>query len=224
MKTSNALELKPHYLASLFLAATIATANAAGLTPIAVGDADVTAAIAGRANLALASGGGVAFSSSDLGPAYAWDRVNDGVTDGSGNSWIPATTAGTEFVAVKPAGPSTVGTVVWSGQAGYNGRSAGTWILQYTTDASPAAGSTWTEIGTYTYSEPACASPMPRTGFAFTPIGNVTAIRLLITSVSCAQQAAVQELEVYGPLSLTPSSVGDAPVAGRTAWRRVPSR
>ena len=82
MKTPQTLGLKPHFPASLFLAAATATAQAASLTPIAVGDAAVAAALAGRANVALASGGGVAFSSSDLGPAYAWDRVNDGVIEG----------------------------------------------------------------------------------------------------------------------------------------------
>lgn len=219
MKTPNGPVVKPGFLAAAILAATLAGAPATALTPIAVGEEAVTAVLAGRANLALASGGGVAFSSSDLGTAYAWDRLNDGVRDGSGNSWIPATTGGAEFAAVKFAAASTVGTVAWSGQAGYNGRSAGTWVLQYTTAAAPSAGSTWTEIGTYLYAEPSCNTPMPRTCFSFTPVAQVTGLRLLITSVSCGQQAAVQELEVYGPLSLTPSAVGDAPVAAAIAGR-----
>jgi hypothetical protein len=197
----------------------VATAGAANLTPIAVGDPAVTITLAGRPDLALASGGAVAFSSSDLTPDYAAPSVNDGVIDHSGNSWIPLTTGGAEFVAVRFTSASVVGTVVWSGQTGYNGRSAGTWVLQYTTDASPAAGSTWIEIGTYIYAEPTCGSPMPRTCFAFTPVANVTAVRLLVTSVSCGLQAAVQELEVYGPLSLSPSAVDDAAVAAAIAGR-----
>jgi len=56
-------------------------------------DAPVSAAIAGRPNHALASVGGVAFSSTDLTPDYAAARVNDGVINQTGNSWIPSTTA-----------------------------------------------------------------------------------------------------------------------------------
>lgn len=70
----------------LFAAASIPVANAASLTPAVTGDAPVGDAIAGRANHALASGGGVAFSSTDLGAAYAAPRVNDGVIDHTGNS------------------------------------------------------------------------------------------------------------------------------------------
>jgi hypothetical protein len=205
--------------ASLLLAAGLAAAQPATLIPGATGDAAVTDLVAGRPNLALASGGATAFSSSDLTPDYAAPRVNDGVADNSGNSWIPASTAGTEFVALKLAAAGAVGAVAWSGQTGYNGRSAGTWLVQYTTDPNPAAGSAWTDIGAYTYTEDTCASPMPRTCFSFTPVGNATAIRLLITTESCNIQAAVQELEIYEPLALTPTAVGDAAVAGAISGR-----
>lgn len=56
------------------------TSNAASITPSVTGDA-VAAAIGTRMNIAAAANGGVAFSSSDLGPAYASDRLNDGVID-----------------------------------------------------------------------------------------------------------------------------------------------
>ena len=207
-------------LAALFLAvSSIPVANAATLNPADVGDAPVSTAIAGRANHALASGGGVAFSSSDLTPAFAAPRVNDGVIDHSGNSWIPTTTAVTDFVAVKFGSAQTVGAIVFHGQTGYNGRSAGIWSLQYTTDAAPTAGSTWAEIGTYTYVEPGCAQPMPRSLFSFTPIAGVTAVRLGLLNSACGSQLAVQELEAYSPVSVTPSATGDAPVAGAIAGR-----
>ena len=207
-------------LTALLLAATgIPPANAASVTPVATGDAPVSAAIAGRSNHALASGGGVAFSSTDLGAAYASPRVNDGVIDHSGNSWIPSTTASTDFVAVKFGAAQTVGAIVFHGQTGYNGRSAGTWSLQYTTDAAPAAGSAWTEIGAYTYAEPSCAQPMPRSLFSFTPVAGVTAVRLVLQNSACGIQLAVQELEAYSPVSLSPSVTGDAPVAGASAGR-----
>src|SRR5216117_1473467 len=152
---------------------------AATLTPGVVGDVDVAAAVAGRANVALASAGGVAFSSSDLGPNYSAPDVNDGVIDHTGFSWIPATANVNEFVGVRFAGANTLGAVVWHGQTGYNGRSGATYSLQYSTDPNPGAGSTWTAIGAYTYTEANCATPMPRTYFAFTPIAGVTGIRLL---------------------------------------------
>lgn len=67
----------------------------------------------------------MAFSSTDLTPDYAVPRVNDGVIDHSGNSWIPSTTTATDFVALKFASVQTVSAIVFHGQTGYNGRSAG---------------------------------------------------------------------------------------------------
>ena len=201
-------------LTALLLAVTsIPLANAASLTPAATDDAPVSTAIAGRSNHALASGGGVAFSSTDLGPAFASPRVNDGVIDHTGNSWIPTTTASTDFVAVKFGAAQSVGAIVFHGQTGYNGRSAGTWSLQYTKDAAPAAGSAWTEIGTYTYAEPSCAQPMPRSFFSFNVISNVTGVRLVLQNAACSIQLAVQELEAYGPL-VSPPTIDAQPAGG----------
>jgi hypothetical protein len=207
------------FVALAFGAAGIISLPAAALSPAATGDANVAALLAGRANHALASAGGVAFSSTDLGPDYAAPRVNDGVIDHTGNSWIPSTTAPTDFVAVRFGAAQTVSALVFHGQTGYNGRSAGTWSLQYTTDASPAAGSAWNEIGTYTYAEAGCAQPMPRSYFSFTPIANVTAVRLLLLNSACSIQLAVQELEAFSPVAVTPSVTGDAPVAAAISGR-----
>ncbi len=218
-KPASHMTLRTTLPAVLLVSASFSLANAASLTPAATGAASVGAAVAGRSNHALASAGGVAFSSTDLTPDYAAARVNDGVVDHSGNSWIPSTTASSDFVAVKFGAAQTLGAVVFHGQTGYNGRSAGTWSVQYTKDAAPAAGSTWTEIGTYIYAEPSCAQPMPRSLFSFTPVAGVTAVRLVLLNSACGIQLAVQELEAYSPIALSPSVTGDAPVAGAIAGR-----
>jgi hypothetical protein len=199
------------------IGASVVGADAATITPGATGSAPVAAAIAGRANLALASAGSLAFSSSDLTPDYAFPRVNDGVIDNlSGNSWIALTTAAGEFVGVTLSAPANVSAVVWHGQTGYNGRSAGTWRLEYTTDASPTGASSWTEIGTYTYAEPGCASPMPRSFFSFAPISGVTGLRLLLGAATCSAQLCVQEFEAYEAIE-TPPSITGQPTGGTAA-------
>ena len=178
------------------------------LMPNAVGDAPVATAIGGRVNVAQASQGGVAFASSELTDAlphtYVAGHVNDGVTDNSGFSWIPATTAANEYVAVTFSAAKTLASVVWQGQLFYNGRSSGTYVLEYTTDPAPSASSCWRTIGQYTYVEPGCSTPMPRTLFSFSPLVDVTAVRLVRPSVDCSLQAAVQELEAYEPFSVPP--------------------
>jgi hypothetical protein len=190
-------------LACASLAPMLNTSRAASLTPIATGDA-VVGATGDRANLALASGGGVPFSSSDLTDNYASDRVNDGVNDNTGNSWISLTTGTNEYVGVTLPGPSTISAMVFDGETGYGGRSAGTWSLQYTLAADPATTTSWTEIGEYVYSEPTCAQPMPRSLFAFPAINNVTGIRLVLKNSACIN-LAVQELEAYSPFTAPPA-------------------
>jgi Concanavalin A-like lectin/glucanases superfamily len=206
----------PAVLASLWTASFtlfVTTTSAATLVPGATGDAAVAAAIAGRPNLALASAGATAFSSSDLGATWSAPDVNDGVTDQFGNSWIPATTDATEFIGIAFPNPITLGAVVWHGQTGYNGRSAGTWSLQYTTEANPGAGSTWTDIGTYVYVEAGCATPMPRTLFSVPSVAGVTGMRLVLLTSDCGIQLAVQEFEAYEPVSSPPVITQD-PVGG----------
>ena len=188
------------------------TSNAASISPSVTGDA-VAAAIGTRMNIAAAANGGVAFSSSDLGPAYASDRLNDGVIDHSGNSWIPATTGTSEYAAVQLGSPATIAAVVYSGQIGYNGRSAGTWSLQYTTDPQVRTTAAWTEIGTYIYTEPGCASPMPRSMFNFAAVANVTGLRLVLQNSACGGQLCVQEFEAYAPVEVAPEIVSQ-PVGG----------
>lgn len=207
--------VRPCLLALAILASASVSATAATLTPAADGDLPVAAAIGGRSNLALSSGGGVAFSSSDLTPDYGPTWVNDGVIDQSGSSWMPATTGSSEYVGVKFPSAIALGAVVWHGQTGYNGRSGGTWSLQYTTDPAASDASAWTEIGTYIYSEGGCASPMPRSLFAFPAIQNVTGVRLVLQASACGIQLAVQELEAYSPVSVPPTI--DTKPAGGTA-------
>jgi hypothetical protein len=210
--------LSPGLLASAVLAATLGSAPAATLTPVAVGDPAVNAAIGGLVNLALASGGATAFASSEIAANYDAGDVNDGLSDNSGYAWIPATTGTNEFVAVQFASPITLAEVVWLGEQGYNGRSGGTYSLQYTTDANPSTNSIWTEIGTYTYTEAGCATPMPRTLFAFSAVQKVTAMRLVMEQSNCGIQLAIQEFEAYGPISgppvITTQPAGGTVMAG----------
>lgn len=212
MKSRFGLRGTPGFLAFL-AAATFGAAQAASITPGAVGDTAVTAAIGGRPNLALASAGSVAFSSSDLGPNYTSADVNDGVTDHTGFSWIQATATTGDFVGVALAAPTTLDSVVWHGQEGYNGRSGGDWTLEYTTDANPGPGSAWTAIGTYTYAETGCASPMPRSLFSVPNVANVTGVRLLIARIGCGIELAIQELEVYGAIT-SPPNITTQPAGG----------
>jgi hypothetical protein len=205
-----------YLLAALSLAAFAMTPSgvlAAAISPSTTGDTGVAAVIGARANLALASAGGVAFSSSDLTPDYAAPRVNDGVINQTGNSWIQAGVGGSEFVGVRLAAPAAVAGIVFHGETGYNGRSGGTWVLQYTKDATPSGSSTWTEIGTYVYNEAGCATPMLRSYFAFPAVQDVTGIRLVLASSQCGAQMAVQELEAYGPVS-TPPNITSQPTGG----------
>src|SRR4030095_11182767 len=169
--------------------------------------------VVGRPNFCLGALGGVAFSSSELGPNYSASDVNDGVIDHSGFSWIPANASSGQFVGVAFAAPADVDSVVWHGQTGYNGRSGATYSLEYSQDANPTASSSWMAIGNYTYTEAGCATPMPRSIFSFAAVSNATAVRLVITSVSCGIEPAVQELEAYGP-SVNPPSIVTQPVGG----------
>ena len=208
-------------LVGLCVVANSHTAKGQVLTPAATGTASVAAAINGRSNAALASSGATAFASSQLTAAYSPNRVNDGIIDDSGNSWIELTTASTQYVGVAFPSAMTLSAVVWQGQTTYNGRSGGTWLLQYTTDASPGGSSTWKQIGTYVYTEAGCATPMPRTYFALASIPGVTGLRLVCSNAACGTQMCVQELEAYGPpAALTPLAQGDyyanGAIMGRT--------
>src|SRR6266436_6157465 len=122
------------FLLNLLFCASLLTAwrsaQAASLTPVATdpltGGPSVPAAIGGRINLALATNGAAAFASSSLGAGFLPSRVNDGVTDNTGNSWIAATVNTNEYVAIAFSNAITLAAVVWEGQIGYNGRSSGT--------------------------------------------------------------------------------------------------
>ena len=196
------------------------TAKGQVLTPTATGTASVAATINSRPNLALASLGAAAFASSQLGANYGAVNVNDGIINDSGFSWIPLNTASTQYVAVAFASPITLSTVVFQGQAGYTGRSGGTWLLQYTTDAAVSGSSTWKQIGTYVYTEASCSTPMARTCFTLASILGVTGVRLVCSNAACGAQMCVQELEAYGPpAALTCLAQGDyvtGAVMGRT--------
>jgi len=123
------------------------SAAAQVLTPSAIGEAPVLAAINGRANVALSNSGATAFASSSLNSGYLPGRVNDGTNDNSGNAWIAATTNDGEYVGISFPAAITLAAVAFDGETGYWSRSESTWSVQYTRDASPGGGSSWTQIG-----------------------------------------------------------------------------
>jgi hypothetical protein len=127
-------------------------------------------------NLALASRGSVAFTSSELGtqlaiPFHVADNLNDGLY-GNANSWIGGDEnpfAPVAFAGVRLSKPTVIGRVAWGRDNGNNvsdacggqcaDRSTGTYTLQFTSVASPdantadtgSAATGWQTIGTADY-------------------------------------------------------------------------
>ncbi len=103
------------------------------------------------ANFALASGGAVAFGSSELhelaNGAYRYNiaDVNDGFY-GNNNSWVSAGGMG-QYIGVRFAALSPVGRVAWGrdNAGALTDRSLGTYTLQYTAVAAPGTATAETE-------------------------------------------------------------------------------
>jgi len=161
----------------------------------------------GRANVALTSGGATATANSFItgyGPGLAIDGV-------SSTAWIPVdrptNDVSPDWLIVDFHTNGTLEALVLSGE--YLNRAAGTYVFQYTTDPSPlSTSSTWTTIGSYTWSS---ANPLPRTGFVFPNVPNVTGVQLLSYRNPVYNNAynngsawycwgnSIQELEAYTP-------------------------
>ena len=126
-------------------------------------------------NLALASNGGVIFSSGTLGDENGWggsSHTNAGANDGvygNGSSWIGCTTeyaaynptdAGQPFIGVVFDTETTVDSIAFGRNNSENldwylDRWAGEYIIQYTDVENPNADTPdtdWTDIGTVEYS------------------------------------------------------------------------
>lgn len=125
------------------------------------------------------------------------------------SDWWIADFTGTNAVTVT----NTVGLIVVSGR--YAARGAGTYTLEYTTDLPPIGiFSTWTIIGTYTW---ASTLPLPRLGFEFPAISNMTGFQLVSDpdlNYNGTNQAtgefwanSIQEVGIYAPFTNAPTIV-----------------
>ena len=177
-------------------------------------------------NLALASRGSVAFSSSDLGrqlniPFYLADNLNDGLY-GDMNGWRGADDNPFEpvaFAGVRLAKLTAIGRVAWSRDNGNNAtdscggqctdRSTGSFTLQFTSVANPDANTAdtgnaltgWQTIGTADYRVgDTTFTPYLRHEYALSSAnGSILAsgFRLLVPATGLASGTAIDEIELY---------------------------
>ncbi|MCL5097161.1 MAG: immunoglobulin domain-containing protein [Candidatus Omnitrophica bacterium] len=187
---------------SIIAAAGLVAVQAADLVPVATGN-NVDTLVAGRTDLALATGGATAFASTAI-SGYEADLAIDGILNEDANPWIPldGNTTGTDYLAVDFNQAVSLEGLVISGR--FPDRSAGTYTFQYTTDASPiTADSHWTDLGSYSWQGGAV---MPRTAFAFAAVANATGIRI-VTKSAAGLGDNIQEFEAYPPITTPPSIV-----------------
>ena len=176
-------------------------------------------------NLALASNGGEAFASGDLGPEIGIDfhvaaNVNDGVY-GNSNSWIGASGGDAPFFAgVTLPDTFNITAIAWgrdNGNGAFDGsdpgadacggqcidRWAGMYELQITTD-----GNTWTTLATIEYGESGDAGPGGTfTGYLRHEYAVATAdgspiaangVRIITPTSGLNGGTAIDEIEIYG--------------------------
>ena len=168
------------------------------------------------------------------GPTQAIDGLyridsptNGGWNGGTGNEtqaypWLPsdAPTAFnpvTDWLCVDLGAARTLAMIVIEGR--YADRDAGAYTFQYTTSPSPVsnAGSTWTTIGTFIWTNPTPIGVdiLPRLAFPFPAISNVTGVQLVYNRTNAAGVyignpngvwgCAVEQLEAYGPFTTAPT-------------------
>ena len=85
--------------------------------------------------------------------------------------------------------------------AKFNTRVDGTYQWQYTKDAAVNNGSTWTTIGSVTQNS---ASEQFRQGFIFSPVPDVTGIRMELTAEWDSNSTFVGEIDVYAGTPVPP--------------------
>ena len=178
--------------------------------------------IAGRTNAALASGGATDTADTFITgypPGQAINGIIDntpypwnGASDTTPNPWIPTDVnisgISPDWLVVDFHQSVYLGAIVISGR--YPERGAGTYTFQYTTDPPPVThASRWTTIGTYTW---ASANPLPRTGFQFGLLANVTGVQLVSAPNYTYNNGyggggwgnSIQQLEAYQPIAVPP--------------------
>lgn len=171
-------------------------------------------------NLALASNGATAFSSGDLGVEqglgfHLAENVNDGLYGGP-NSWIGGDAPALEFfIAVDLGDLAGITSVAWGrdNSGAFIDRAIGTYLLQITSDPAPNAYSAWSTVASFDYR----GSEDSVRGGLFTPsyrheydvrtdLGQpieATAVRLRVPFSGVSAGTAVDELEVFGPTSVS---------------------
>ncbi|MCA9167339.1 MAG: PEP-CTERM sorting domain-containing protein [Planctomycetales bacterium] len=178
-------------------------------------------------NLALASNGGQAFTSSDLGPQlgidfHQVDNINDGFY-GNSNSWIGGDDnpfSPVQFAGVRLAEATSIGSIAWSRDNGNDlndacggqctDRSTGLYTIQYTSVADPdadtpdtgSATTGWQTLGTvdYKFSDDDFTSYLRHQFEIGDENGNgllATGIRLLVPQTGIGGGTAIDELELY---------------------------
>ena len=152
--------------------------------------------LSGKPDLALASGGATDSADTFI-SGYGPELAIDGILDTSTNPWIPIdySISGItpDWLVVDFHQTVPLGLIVISGR--YTSRAAGTYTFQYTTNSSPVThASSWTTIGTYTWSG---SNPLPRSGFQFGTVSNVTGIQLVSAPNNGAWGNSIQEIEAY---------------------------
>lgn len=125
-------------------------------------------------------------------------NVRDGLY-GNGNSWIGD--SANSFIGVAFGTPRLVGRVAWGrdNTGTYSDRTAGSYTLQFTTNATPSAATPdaqWQTIGLVTLD--AAATNSVRHLHQFPPV-TATALRLITPGNGAGDGACLDELEIYAP-------------------------
>jgi hypothetical protein len=183
-------------------------------------------------NVAGSSFGAIPFTSSDLGPElgipfHVAANLNDEIY-GNSNSWIGGGTNPfpAPFAGISLDGAFTLQSIAFgrdNGPSFLGDRALGLYTLQYTTVAGPGASTpdaSWTTIGTLNYLGAGgvnFSSPALRHRFNFSPVANVTGVRLLVPGTGIGGGTAIDEIELYeaaGVVVPPPPVVTLTPAAG----------
>ena len=141
--------------------------------------------------------------------------VNDGQS-GEASSWIANSTS--SFVGIGFGSTlTTLGGILWSrdNTGYYHDRWYGTYTLQYTTLASPNAGtpdSAWTTVGAVNYDNNGPVFPWGSHAYTFAPI-QATGIRLVVKAGqdNSAWWIGIDQLELFAPVIATLKSIAVTP-------------